>query len=128
MTSVRHLRGKFVGKGEWHNLVNTFCKLQSQNVFYFILYYHLFYTYGKAVDKPRVDDVQNPVFMGEKILKPIFHPVKFVYALFPVYRQNKVGVQNTPYLLYTQEFLKCSNKKRLIWGWVILVIPILCCL
>ena len=34
--------GKFVGKGEWHNLVNCLIKFQSHNVFKFFLYYNIF--------------------------------------------------------------------------------------
>ena len=67
----------------------------------------------------------NPVFTRDKNLKPILYPVEFVDAIFPVYKKKKGGRRNTPSLLSYEEFLKCSNEKRLIWGWVILVIPIL---
>ena len=33
---------KTVGKGKFHNLVTRLCKLQSQNLFDFLLYFHLF--------------------------------------------------------------------------------------
>ena len=55
--------GKFVGKGDLHNLVNSLCKLQSHYVFKFLLYYHLFYAYEKATDWSRVEDSPNPVFI-----------------------------------------------------------------
>ena len=67
--------GEMFGKGEWHNLVNFLCKLQSYIVFYFPLYCLLFYTYGKAMDQPRVGVSPNSVFIQEKILKSISHPV-----------------------------------------------------
>ena len=74
----------FFGIGEWHIHVNCLCKLQSHNVFYFLLCYNLFYTCGKAMDQPRVDNSPNTVFIQEKVLKPILYPVEFDDALFPV--------------------------------------------
>ena len=46
-------------------------------------------------------EAQIQKFIQEKILKPNFHPVEFVDALFPVYNQEKGGHQNTPSLLST---------------------------
>ena len=57
------LYGKFVGKCEWHNLVNRLCKLQPNNIFYFIFYFNLFYTYGKAKYHPCVYYSPNTVFI-----------------------------------------------------------------
>ena len=57
------LYGKSVGKGELNNLVTPLCKLQSHNLFYFHIYYNLFYTDGKAMDKPRVDVNPNSEFI-----------------------------------------------------------------
>ena len=65
----------FLGRGEWYNLVNRLCALHSCTVFYFILCYNLFYTDGRDMDHPRVDNSPNPVFIREKILKPIIYPV-----------------------------------------------------
>ena len=48
----REFDGETVGKDESHNLVTCLCKLQSHNVFDFLLYFHVFYTYGKAMDHP----------------------------------------------------------------------------
>ena len=55
--------GGFFGNGEWHNLVNCFCKLHYHRVLYFLIYYHLFYTYGKAKDQTHVDGSPNPLFI-----------------------------------------------------------------
>ena len=63
-----------------------------------------------------MDGSPNPVFMREKILKPISRPVEFLDALFPVYNQNKGGQQNTPYLLYTEDFMGWSNEKAIDLG------------
>ena len=45
----------------------------------------------------------NPEFTREKNLKAIFHPVGFVDALFPVYKQKKTGAKRNLlfYLLKT---------------------------
>ena len=51
--------------------VNCLCKVQSQNVFLFLLYYRLFYADEKAIDQPRVYRSQDPDFTREKILKTI---------------------------------------------------------
>ena len=66
--------------------VNHLYKLQSHNVFQFLLYYRLFYANVKATDQPRVDSSQNPEFIRDNHLKTILHPVEFVDALFPVYK------------------------------------------
>ena len=76
-------------------------KIKSHNDSYF-LYYHLFYIYGKAADKPRVDSSLNPEFILENNLKPIFNPVKFVDSILPVYKKNKGGCQKTYSLLSTE--------------------------
>ena len=107
---------KTVGKGELHNIVTRLWKLWSQNVFEFILYYHLIYTDDKATDQPRVNVSQNPAFVRENNLKPIFHPFKYVDDIFPVYKQKKGGHQNTPYLLSTEDLLKWLNEKSIDLG------------
>ena len=55
----------------------------------------------------------NPEFIQENNLKPVFHPVEFVDALFPVYKQKKGDHQKTPSLLSTEEFLKWSNEQAI---------------
>ena len=55
----------------------------------------------------------NLEFIQENNLKPKFHPVEFVDALFPVSKQNKGGHQKTPSLLSTEDLLKWSNKKAI---------------
>ena len=61
------------------------------------------------MDKPRVDGSPNPEFIREKVLKSISHPVKFVDAIFSVYKQKRGGHQKIPYILSTKDFLKWSN-------------------
>ena len=67
--------GKFVGKGDLHNIVNCLCNLQSHNVFQFIIYYRLFNVDGKDTDQPHLDGSPNPVLIRENNLNPISHPV-----------------------------------------------------
>ena len=128
MNSMRYLRRSsfMVGgvvKGEFHNLFTRLWKLHSHNVFDFILYFRLFYTYSKDTDQPRVNGNPNPEFIQENNLKPKFHPVEFVYALFTVYIQKKSG---NPLFSLLKTCWSGQIKKRLIWGWMILYIPILC--
>ena len=56
-----------------------------------------------------MDGSPNPEFIRENDLKEILHPVEFLDALFPVYNQEKSGCQNTPSLIYIDDFLKWSN-------------------
>ena len=95
------LDGKTVGKGEFHNLVNSLCKIQYHNLFEFIIYLYLFYTYGKATDQPRANSSLSPEFIKENNLKPTLHPVEFVDDIFPVYKQKEGGNQKTTYNLST---------------------------
>ena len=55
--------GKTVGKGEFHNIVTRFCKLQSHNFFDSLLYFDLFYTYGTATDQPHANDTPDLAFI-----------------------------------------------------------------
>ena len=59
------------GNGELHNLVSSFCKLQSHNVFDYLPYFHLFYTYCKATYQPGVNGSQNLEFILEKNLSQL---------------------------------------------------------
>ena len=118
--------GKTVKKGKFNNIVTRLCKLQSHNLFDFIFYFCLFCTYNKATDQPHANGIPNPAFIREKKLKPTSNPVKFVDALYPVYKRKYGGRQNTPSLISSEDLVKWSNEKLLIWGWVILAIPILC--
>ena len=45
---------------------------------------------------------------------------------FSCLQSKKDGRRNKSSLLYTKDSMKWYNKKILIWGWVILVIPIVC--
>ena len=63
--------GGFVGKGELHNIVNCLCKLQSQNVYFFLFYFCLYFSGGKVTDQSRVDSSPNPEFIPENNLKHI---------------------------------------------------------
>ena len=59
--------GKIVRKGEFNNLVTCLFKLQSHKFFDFLLYFHLFYTYGNATYQPRVNGSPNTEFLQEKL-------------------------------------------------------------
>ena len=131
MTSVRHNRGiNLMGilllKVRCIICVNRFWKLKSQSVFYFLLYYYLFHAVGKATDYPRFDGSPNYDFIREKNLKVIFHLFKLADTIFPVYKQKKVGKKIHLILSLLKTCWIGLIKKRLIWGWVIIVIPILC--
>ena len=81
--------GETVGKSTFNNLVTPLCRLQSHHFFDFLLYFHLFYIDGKTMDQPRVNGSPNPALIREHNLKPTLRPVKFVDALFPVYKRKK---------------------------------------
>ena len=91
-------------------------KLFSHNLFGYLLCFHLFYTDGKATGKPRVNSSPNSELIHKKFLKPTLHPVKFVDAIFPVYKQNKVWSRKSPSLLSTEDFLKWKNEKAIYLG------------
>ena len=55
---------------------------KSHNIFKFLIYYHSFYTYNQAVGQPGVNVSPNLVFIREKLLKLIYHPVLFVNDIF----------------------------------------------
>ena len=63
-----------------------------------------------------MDSNPNRVFIIEKFLKFISHPVKIVDGIFLVYKQKKGEHQNTPSLISTEYLLKWSNKKELYLG------------
>ena len=71
--------------------VNCLCKIQSHNVFKFLILYRLFYRNGKAKYQPCVHSSPNPEFIREKILKVVLHPVQFLDTLFPVYKLKRVS-------------------------------------
>ena len=80
----------------------------SQFILLFLCF-RLFYTYGKATDQPRKNDSPNPAFILDNNLKPTSYPIEFLDALFHVYKQKKGGIQNTPFILSTEDLLKWSN-------------------
>ena len=49
-------------------------------------------------------------------MKIILHPVEFLDALFPVYKQKRGVRQKKPYLLSTEDFLKWSNERAIYMG------------
>ena len=110
------LDGKTVGKGEFHNLVTSLCKIQYHNLFGFIIYFHLFYTYGKATDQTCANISLSPEFIQDKMFKPTPHPVEFVDAIFPVYKQKEGGHQKTPSHLSTEYLPKQSNEEAIDLG------------
>ena len=59
-------------------------------------------------------------------MKPVLYPIEFVDALFPVYKPKKWGIEIHLLFSILKAVLSGLLKKRFIWGWVILVIPILC--
>ena len=61
-----------------------------------------------------------------KSLRAILHSVEFVDDIFPAHRQKKGGHQIHLLFYPLNTFWSGLMKKSLIWGWVILVIPILC--
>ena len=63
-----------------------------------------------------MDGSPNPEFIRENDLKEILHPVVFLDALFPIYKQKKGGRQNKCYFLSTEYFLKWSNEKSIDMG------------
>ena len=69
-----------------------------------------------ATDQPRVYGSPNPEFIREKSLKAIYHLVRFLDALFPVYKQKKGGLWKKPSLIYTEDMLKWSNEKYIDMG------------
>ena len=103
--------GEIFAKGDFRNLVTCLCKLQSYNFFDLILCCNLFYTDGKAKDKTCINCSPNAVFIREINLEPTSYPVEFLDALFPVYNQKKVGRQNTPSIIYNEDFMKWSNEE-----------------
>ena len=94
-----------VGKGKFNNVVTILCKLQSHNIFDSLLYFHLFYTVGKATDNPRVNIIPNLELIRETNFNPNLYPVKKLYPLFDVYKQNKGRRQNTPSLISAENLL-----------------------
>ena len=63
-----------------------------------------------------MDISTNSEFILENYLKPISYPVKFVDALFTIYKQKMFGRQKAPYLLSTEDLMKRSNEKALDLG------------
>ena len=126
MNSMRYLRRSsfMVGgvvKGEFHNLFTRLWKLHSRNVFDFILYFCLFYTYSKATDQPHVNGSPNLEFMLENNFKSTFHTVKFIDALFPVFKKNNCRHQNNFLLSLLNTYLRGQIRNWLIWdGWYLL--------
>ena len=81
--------------------------------FFFIT---VFNVYGKATYQPHVSGSPNPYLMIENNLKEFSRPVKFVDAIFPVYKQKNSGIQKTPSLISTEDFMKWSNEKEIDMG------------
>ena len=105
--------GKTVGKCEFNDFETRWFKLQYHNFFDFLLYFHLFYIYGKATDQPRMNISSNPTFAREIKLNPTLYPFKFMDALFPVYNQTKGGCQKTPLFISFEELTKRSNEESI---------------
>ena len=110
--------GKIFGKGEFHNIVTCLWKPQSQNFFDFLIYFNLFYTYvkavytdGKAMEHPHVNESPNTAYIRYNNLKPTLRSVEFLDAIFPVYKQKKSGIQDTPSLISTKDLLKWYYEK-----------------
>ena len=82
--------------------VNCLCKLQSNNIFRFILGYCLFYANDKATYQTCADGSPNTDFTRENNLKPISHPVEVVNAIFPVCKKKRWVPKNTFYSLYSR--------------------------
>ena len=55
--------GKTVAKCKFRYIVTSLCKLQSQNFFEYLLFFCLFFTYGKAAYQLHVKGSPNPTFM-----------------------------------------------------------------
>ena len=72
-------------KGEFNNFVTHFCKLHSHNFFHFLLYFHLFYTDGKATDQPCVNDSPNSELVKGNVMRQDLHLFKCSDSIFPVY-------------------------------------------
>ena len=81
--------GKTVGKGEFNYFVTRLCKLQSCKFLDLLIYFQLFYTYGKAKDQPRLNGSSNKAFIRREQFEANFYLVKLVDAIFPVYKQKK---------------------------------------
>ena len=57
---------------------------------------------GKYTYQTNVNRSPNTAFIWDNNLKLTLNQVEFLDALFPVYKQNKGGFQNTPSLLHTE--------------------------
>ena len=63
-----------------------------------------------------MDGSPNPEFIRKNNLKPIFHPVEFVEAIFTVYKK-KLGTKRNLLFSLLNNFWSGIIKKRLIWVW-----------
>ena len=95
--------------------VNCLCKLQSNNIFRFVLGYCLFYANDKATYQPCADRSPNTEFIRENNLEPISHPVEVLDAI-SLSTNKKGGRQKTHSILYTQDLLEWYNEKAVGMG------------
>ena len=63
-----------------------------------------------------MDGNPNTLFIQEKNLKPILHPVGFLDALFPVYNKKNGKLQKAHYFISTKDFMKWLNKTAIELG------------
>ena len=58
-----------------------------------------------------MNESPNTAYIRYNNLKPTLRSVEFLDAIFPVYKQKKSGIQDTPSLISTKDLLKWYYEK-----------------